>query len=120
MTTGIYKVIAKFTDTSGAPLSGEAYSVVLMDEDRYFDDKLGAKPLSDTGEAEFLVAAADILSFDSVGERTPDIYFILQKNGDEIFKSQVFTEVNFELEDPVTKRPKGLTKAFGPFEVPTS
>ena len=117
MTTEIFKVMASFTDAGGAPLSGKGYSVTLMDEDKYFDDKLGSQVLSPEGTAEFLVSAADILSFDSMGERTPDLYFVLHREGTEVFRSEVFREVDFDARDPVTGRPKGLTKAFGPFAV---
>ena len=119
MPAEMFKVIATFTDESGAPLTGSDYSVVVMDDDKYFDDKLGAKPLGDGGTAEFLIAVADILSFDSAGERTPDLYFVVKKGGKEVFRSDVFAEVDFDAKDPVTGRPKGLTKAFGPFVVPT-
>ena len=118
MATEIFKVIAEFTDADGKPLSGEGYMAFLMDEDHYFDDKLGAKPLSADGTAEFIVSTADILSFDSAGERTPDLYFIMRKDGKKVFRSEVFAEVDFEVKDPVTGKPKGLTKKFGPFEVP--
>jgi hypothetical protein len=120
MAPEIFKVIANFTDENGSPLSGDSYSVALLDEDRYFDDKLGEAGLSDDGIAEFLVSAADILSFDSAGERTPDLYFVVRKDGDEIFRSEVFDEIDFEVIDPVTGRPKGLTKSFGPFQVTKS
>ena len=63
------------------------------------------------------LADADILSFDSMGERTPDLYFVVRKHGKEVFRSEVVAEVDFEVDDPVTGRPKGLTKKFGPFEV---
>ncbi len=115
--TGIFKVIAEFTDANGSPLVGDSYSVAILDEDRFFDDKLGEERLSDNGVAEFLITAADILSFDSAGERTPDLYFVLRKDGEEIFRSEVFREIDFEVSDPVTARPKGLTKSFGPFQL---
>ena len=118
MALGLYKVIAEFTDVDGSPLSGDGYTVALLDEDRFFDDKLGEVELNAEGAAEFLIAAADILSIDSRGERTPDLYFVLRKDGDEIFRSDVFQEVDFEVEEPVTVRPKGLTEKFGPFTVP--
>ncbi len=117
MLSGIFKVIASFQNANGAPLFGEQYSISLRDEDRYFDDKLGEAALNADGTAEFLVFAADILSFDSAGERTPDLYFSVRKSGDEIFRSEVFREVDFEIDDPATGRPKGLTKSFGPFKV---
>lgn len=120
MAVGIFKVIAEFTDSAGNPLSGDDYSVALLDEDKFFDDKLGESSLSPEGVADFIVSAADILSFDSAGERTPDLYFIVRKNGSEIFRSEVFDEVDFEVPDPVTGRPKGLTRKFGPFQVVTS
>ncbi len=120
MASEMFKVIADFKDPNGEPLSGSEYSVTLMDEDRFFDDKLGASPLSDAGTAEFLVAVADILSLDSSGERTPDLYFVVRRDGKEIFRSDVFAEVDFDVKDPVTGRAKGLTKEFGPFTVPTS
>lgn len=115
--TGIFKVIAEFINTDGSALSGADYTATLMDEDKYFDDKLGAKGIAEDGTAEFLVAAADILSFDSQGERTPDLYFVVRKGNKEVFRSEVFTDVDFEAEDPVTGRQKGLTRKFGPFEV---
>lgn len=120
MPAEIFKVIVTFTDESGAPLTGDDYSVAVMDDDRFFDDKLGAKPLRSDGSAEFLIAVADILSFDSAGERTPDLYFVVKKGGDEVFRSEVFEEVDFDAKDPITGRPKGVTKAFGPFAVPAT
>ena len=119
MSSGIFKVIGKFTDEDGYPLTGNDYDVALLDEDKYFDDKLGTSGLSPEGDAEFLVTVADILSFDSAGESTPDLYFVVRKGGKEIFRSEVFSEVDFEAKDPVTGRAKGLTTAFGPFQVPT-
>ncbi|MDJ0905587.1 MAG: hypothetical protein QNI96_06175 [Woeseiaceae bacterium] len=119
MSSGIFKVIGKFTDENGQPLTGSEYEVALLDEDKYFDDKLGTSGLSPDGDAEFLITAADILSFDSAGETTPDLYFVVRKDGTEVFRSEVFSEVDFEGKDPVTGRAKGLTKAFGPFRVPT-
>ena len=120
MPAEMFKVIATFTDESGAPLTGSDYSVALMDDDKYFDDKLGSQSLSPDGKAEFLVAVADILSFDSSGERTPDLYFVIKKGQDEIFRSDVFQDVDFDAKDPVTGRAKGLTKSFGPFVVAVS
>lgn len=117
MSEGIFKVIAVFVDASGNALSGADYSVSLLDKDKFFDDKLGEKNLNAEGAAEFLITAADILSFDSMGERTPDLYFVVTKAGKEIFRSEVFEEVDFEVKDPVTRRPKGLTKKFGPFTI---
>ena len=119
MSAGIFKVIGKFTDTSGYPLTGDEFEVALLDEDRYFDDKLGTSSLSADGLAEFIITEVDFLSIDSPGETMPDLYFVVRKNGKEIFRSESFAEVDFKTPDPVTGRPKGLTKSFGPFEVGT-
>jgi len=113
----MFKVIASFTDSSGAPLVSPNLSVRLYDKDRLFDDKLGEVALNADGEAHFLIFVADILSIDSPDERTPDLYFVLKNAGKEIFRSEVFDEVNFEVENPVTGRTEGLTQKFGPFVV---
>ena len=60
---------------------------------------------------------ADIYSVDSFGERTPDLYFVVEKDGREVYRTDVFREVDFEGDDPVTGRKKGLTQSFGPFRV---
>lgn len=118
MSSGIFKVIATFQNADGQPLTGGEYSISLCDKDRFFDDKLGASNLSPDGVAEFLIFVSDIISIDSPDERTPDLYFVVSKKGREIFRSDVFPEVNFEAKDAVTGRAKGLTKSFGPFRVP--
>lgn len=118
MSSGIFKVIARFNDESGEPLAGNEYTVALLDEDKYFDDKLGTSNIGADGQAEFLITVADIMSFDSAGETTPDLYFVVRKDGEQVYRSEVFAEVDFEALDPVTGRAKGLTKSFGPFAVP--
>ena len=117
MTTEIFKVRASFRKSNGEPLTGKAYRVALRDKDPLFDDKLGKSGLDRDGVAEFLVFAADFLSIDSPNERTPDLYFIVEKDGDEIFRSEVFPNVLFDIADEITGRPKRLTQEFGPFEV---
>ena len=117
MTADLFKVIARFENAEGRPSFGSEYEVSLLDKDRLFDDKLGASPRSEDGTAEFLFSVADVLSIDSPGERTPDIYFVITENGNEVFRSEVFPEVSFDAADPVTGRADSLTKEFGPFRV---
>ena len=117
MPADLFKVIARFENAEGRPFFGSAYKVSLLDQDRLFDDKLGSTSLSEDGTAEFLFSAADILSVDSMDERTPDIYFVITENGNEVFRSEVFPEVNFDTTNPVTGRADTLTKEFGPFRV---
>jgi hypothetical protein len=117
MPADLFKVVVSFQDSDGKPLTGSGYEVRLFDRDRLFDDKLGSSALRADGTAAFLFSVADIFSFDSPAERKPDIYFILQKDGEEVFRSEVFSQVDFDAVDPVTGRPKGMTKEFGPFRI---
>jgi hypothetical protein len=117
MPAEIFKVIASFQDATGKPLTGRGYQVKLRDKDPLFDDKLGVSSLDAQGQAEFLVFAADIRSIDSPRERTPDLYFVVTKDGHEVFRSEVFPDVDFDEVDDVTHRPDTLTKSFGPFRV---
>jgi len=117
MPADIFKVIARFENAEGLPFTGSAYKVTLFDRDRLLDDKLGSTTLSKRGTAEFLFSAADILSIDSIGERKPDLYFVISENGNEVFRSEVFPEVDFDATDPVTKLQDKVTMEFGPFRV---
>jgi hypothetical protein len=117
MPADMFKVIARFQDVDGNPLTGADFTVKLLDEDRFFDDKLGSSSLNDDGVAEFLISVAHIVSFDSPSERTPDIYFTVTRDGREVFRSEVISEVNFDATNPVTGRSDALTKAFGPFRL---
>lgn len=117
MPADLFKVIARFENAEGRPFTGSEYEVSLLDRDRLLDDKLGSTSLSKDGTAEFLVSASDILSIDSIGERTPDIYFVITEHGNEVFRSEIFPEVDFDATDPVTGRQDNVTKEFGPFRV---
>jgi hypothetical protein len=117
MPAELFKVIARFENAEGRPFTGSAYKVTLLDQDRLVDDKLGSTTLNEDGTAEFLFSAADILSIDSIGERKPDLYFVISENGNEVFRSEVFPEVDFDATDAVTNRKDKLTRKFGPFRV---
>ena len=117
MSSGLFKVTASFVNANDEPITGSEYIAKLYDEDRFFDDKLDYVKLDINGNAEFLISVADIKSFDSLDERTPDLYFVLEKDGDEVFRSSTFPNINFEEENPVTGRTDSLTKSFGPFRI---
>ena len=117
MPADIFKVIARFENAEGRPFTGSAYKVTLLDRDRVLDDKLGSTTLSKDGSAEFLFSTADILSIDSIGERKPDLYFVISENGNEVFRSEVFPDVDFDATDPVTSQQDNVTREFGPFRV---
>jgi hypothetical protein len=117
MPADIFKVIARFEDAEGRPFFGSEYKVTLLDKDRLFDDKLGSAALNKDGTAEFLFSVSEIFSIDSPGERTPDIYFVITENDNEVFRSEIFPEVDFDATDPVTGRQDNVTREFGPFRV---
>jgi len=117
MPAELFKVIARFENAEGRPFFGSEYEVKLLDQDRLLDDKLGSSTLSEDGTAEFLFSAADILSIDSIDERKPDLYFLITEHGNEVFRSEIFAEVDFDATDPVTGRQDNVTREFGPFRV---
>ena len=117
MPADLFKVIARFENAEGQPFFGSEYEVTLLDEDRLFDDKLGSVSLSEDGIAEFVFSVAEIFSVDSPGERTPDLYFLITEHGNEVFRSEVIPEVNFDATDPVTGRQDNVTREFGPYRV---
>ncbi len=117
MPAELFKVIARFENAEGEPFWGSEYKVTLLDRDRLLDDKLGSASLRSDGTAEFLFSAADILSIDSIGERKPDLYFLITEHGNEVFRSEIIPEVDFDATDPVTGRQDSLTREFGPFRV---
>lgn len=117
MPADLFKVICRFENAEGQPFTGSAYKVTLLDKDRLLDDKLGSTTLSEDGTAEFLFSAADILSIDSIGETRPDLYFVISESGNEVFRSEIFPEVDFDAPDPVTGRRDNVTMEFGPFRV---
>ena len=117
MPADLFKVIARFENAEGQPFFGSEYKVTLLDEDRLFDDKLGSVSLSEDGTAEFVFSVSEIFSVDSPGERTPDLYFLITEHGNEVFRSEVIPEVNFDVTDPVTGRQDNVTREFGPYRV---
>ena len=117
MPADLFKVIARFENAEGQPFFGSEYEVTLLDEDRLFDDKLGSVSLSEDGIAEFVFSVAEIFSVDSPGERTPDLYFLITEHGNEVFRSEVIPEVDFDATDPVTGRQDNVTREFGPYRV---
>ncbi|RZV37050.1 MAG: hypothetical protein EX272_06385 [Chromatiales bacterium] len=117
MPADLFKVIARFENAEGQPFFGSEYKVTLLDKDRLFDDKLGSVSLSEDGTAEFVFSVSEIFSIDSPGERTPDLYFLITEHGNEVFRSEIIPEVDFDATDPVTGRQDNVTREFGPYRV---
>ena len=116
-TSGMFCAIAIFVNESGNSFNMSSLTASISDQDVLVDDCLGTAKVDHEGRATFMVAAADIMSLDSPGEREPDLYFKLFKDGDEIFRSKVSRNVDFESLDPVSGDPVQITQEFGPFAV---
>ena len=86
-------LIAKGTD---APVTGKEYSVRLFDKDIFDDDFLGTSALNKKGQAKFKITEKHFAGFAKLDEK-PDFYFVVYKNGKQIFKSRVMK--NLDLRD---------------------
>jgi hypothetical protein len=86
------RIIAKGSDT---PLTGEAYKVRLFDKDIFDDDYIGESGLDANGVAHISFTHD---AFDDLGdlESRPDFYFVVVKDGLQIFQSQVMEEIDLE------------------------
>lgn len=86
------RFIAKGID---APLSGAAYTVRLFDKDLLSDDFIGESGLDSNGYSKISFhhsAFGDLANL----ETFPDLYFVVYKNGEPIFKSKVIEDVDLE------------------------
>lgn len=86
------RFIAKGSDL---PLTGEAYKVKLFDKDTFKDDHLGESSLDGNGMAKISFTHQ---SFSEKGntDPMPDFYFVLYKNGAEVFHSQVMNNIDVD------------------------
>lgn len=85
------RFISKGTDSALT----DAYTVRLYDKDFFEDDFLGEARLDENGEVKItftLKAFSDTLHTDDM----PDLYFVLYKNKEEVFKTKVLNNVNIE------------------------
>ena len=87
------RLIGKRND---APLSGDEYSVRLYDKDIFNDDFLGESAPDEEGVAKFLFSQGDFSKPVNLDDK-PDFYFVVYKNGEEIYKSKVMS--NLDLSD---------------------
>lgn len=79
---------------SKAAITGEHYSVQFHDEDLIQDDDLGSSGLDGNGIACTTFVNSDFQSADSPLEKYPDLYFTLHKDGNEIYKSPVCSNMD--------------------------
>ncbi len=116
-TSGLFCAIANFTDEDGKPLRGNGWTATVSDQDAMLDDCLGKVKVDGHGRATFLLSVADIMSLDSPGERNPDLYFTLFRDGEAVFRSKVSENVDFEYLHKVSGDPVKITQEFGPYKV---
>lgn len=83
----------------GKPLNQMSIHVKLFDSDIIKDDYLGNMILDQEGRGTIKITRSDINSFDSPGERFPDIYFEVFKGDELIFKSKIFQNLHIEESD---------------------
>jgi len=116
--SGLFRVIVSFTQQDGTPLPTGQWTVKVKDQDPLLDATLAEARLEKDGGAGLLISVSDISSLDSPGERTPDLYFVLYRDGKKVLTTEVIENVDFESIDPVTGRATGsTTQSFGPYKV---
>ena len=88
------EVTARFITKGGdMPLTGDAYKFRLFDKDVFDDDYIGESIIDSNGvvNIQFTTTAfGDIANL----ETTPDFYFVLVKNGVQIFESKVMEDMD--------------------------
>ena len=88
------EVTARFITKGGdAPLTGDAYKLRLFDKDVFDDDYIGESNLDSNGVGKIKfnhAAFGDIAKL----ETTQDFYFVLVKNGVQVFESKVMEDVD--------------------------
>ena len=116
----LIKITATFINSNkNQPLTGEVYSVKLFDEDPLLDDFLGKGTLDENGSTEIVFNLSKIDSIDSPGEKKPDLYLILYKDDDAIFKSNVYRNVDFFPGNAEKDPTEAIEKDLGVFKLAT-
>lgn len=84
------RFIAKGND---APLTGPGYKVKLFDKDLIGSDHLGESGLDANGVARISFSHSAFGEWKNL-EKYPDFYFILEKEGRQIFKSELMDDLD--------------------------
>ena len=114
----LFNVTGRFVFKSGGkPVTGEEYRIWLYDKDIVEDDKMGEGMLNEDGRFDITCDLANASSIDSPGERKPDLYCILLKNGHEIYRSKVFKNSQPFVKSPFSRKKKGIILYLGTFEI---
>lgn len=88
------RLLAKGTNE---PL-GKENTVRVYDKDLYDDDYLGEATPNEDGTVEVTFAPKDIQSWDSPLEEKPDVYFVVMRGKDVLYKSPVFEDLDPDTE----------------------
>ncbi|MEO7315325.1 MAG: hypothetical protein ABIW47_09075 [Ginsengibacter sp.] len=84
------RLIAKGSDSV---VHGDDFFVRLYDKDLFNDDYLGQSNLNEEGIAGFTISQKDFSNPFNIDTR-PDFYFVVYKNGEEIFRSKVMSNLD--------------------------
>lgn len=84
------RLIAKGADSA---VHGSEFYVRLYDKDLFNDDYLGHSTLNEEGVAEFSISQKDFSKPFNL-DKKPDFYFVVYKNGTEIFRSKVMSNLD--------------------------
>ncbi len=87
------RLIARGADE---PLTGNQYRVRLFDKDFFDDDFLGESGLDGNGKIHISFSPSEFEKRDPIKETSLDFYFVLFRDGKEIFRSKVMDDVDVE------------------------
>ena len=90
------RLIAKGSDQ---PVTGKEFNVKLFDKDFFEDDFLGQSGLDGNGELRINFNPSRLDTNDPIKETSLDFYFVVFKNGTEIFRSKVMEDVDINAID---------------------
>lgn len=111
----IVKIHVKLLGKNGAKLlKGKDYKVKFYDKDPLKDDFLGESTINSNGHAIVSITADDYQSKGSPREKFPDIYFVVEKKGERIYKSPTYKNLHIEEVDDFSLS-EGLNCDLGTF-----
>lgn len=87
------EVTARFIGKGHDSALTDAYTVRLYDKDIFEDDFLGETRLDENGVAKISVANKAFGDLFNIDEK-PDLYFVVYKHKQEIFKTKVLKEID--------------------------
>ncbi len=78
------------------PIHGKEYEVKLFDKDFFDDDFIGQAHPGQNGVVHISFNPSKLYRNEPIIDRALEFYFVLYKNGKEVFKSQVMKEADLE------------------------